>query len=242
MKKILIVLLIVTSAVACTLWVMNERLDRENDQRTTYTYDYDQIHSYLNNDTGPYDPYYTATFNLKRGIIENQIYSNKYFDISFPITENFVVLDDIQVATAYELNTEEFLSGRETPVGVFEQQNSGSCVDLVFYLPDGKSYCVITFINPNYTNLSTSPSALEIILSANENAMLNDPVVPCDTVTRTQVTYGNHEYECLSGECKKAEVSHHFFARQNGNKYMTFSIIYYNESKSYVDELLDSIN
>lgn len=245
LRKVLIVILSITVIVAGTLFALNDRIDRENDQRTaiTYDFDYDDIVNSFDNESNVdlYEQISSQGMTLKRGTIDNEIYANEYFDISFPMPDELIYLDDKEVATVFELNSQDFISDRKTSVDTFEKNNLGNCIDLVFYLPDGLSYTIITFINPGYYS-SSSLSNMETALTVTENAMKTDPVLPCVTVTRSKVEYGGYEYDCLTGEITAQKMTNLVLFRKYAGKFIKINVIYYNSSNEIKEEFLNSIH
>lgn len=230
----LITILVVVVILAIGITKLADLDMNRNNNVPTYTIDYNDFTVSDNYDFGFYG-------SLERGEIENEVFSNKYFDISFPMPEELYIYDDLDFATENQFDTQYISSGRDTSVSNYEKASLGNCFDLCFYLPDGMSNVIISYYNTEFVQSSFTHD-MESMVKAAETSMTHDQGYGIDEVIRTTEAIGDYEYECLYGEIASLDACQKIYLRKHGKYFIRINIMYYNVSEDIVTEFLDSIH
>ncbi len=147
-------------------------------------------------ETEPVEPEETedsGTIEATRGSIENGMFLNETFQLSFPVSDDMVVLTDEQILQAMGISSEVLLDNKICTAEQMETAMEGSIYDTIIMMPDGTSKLVVMYENLDVTAKGLSLTAsqyLQIVINHLSQIMDSE----CSISDMEEVTYGGFEY------------------------------------------------
>ncbi len=174
-----------------------------------------------------------------RGYINDGIFTNAVFELSFPVQDDWLVCTDLQALQILDLSTDGVGENDIISASNYEERGAGSIYDIVFYFSDQQSNVIVSYINsntlPGFDDMTLDEYAEGIetyLLSAQGGASytIND---------RTVETYGGREYTCINVSTNIGFEQKMLLRKCNG--YMiTVTLTYFPETEAEMQAYLDS--
>lgn len=180
----------------------------------------------------------TQKITAKRGMVEDGVYKNEAFGVSFPVSENLTVCTDEQIAKNLNLGQELLKEEGKYSVNDMEEVMQGAMYDTVIMFSDNRSNVSVVYEN---MDLSQSSGLDEEQYAKAVADMLNSMEVmnyKAGEITKQDI--GGTEFTALSA--KADEYNQKYFLHQVGNYMVEFIFTYTNDSEEEVENFISSIS
>ncbi len=182
-----------------------------------------------------------GTFQAERGSVENNLYKNNQFDISFSIDEDCEILTDQKIAETlgYADKISTAMTGNLT-ADTLENAFYGTFYDVWFVYPDQQTNVYIAYENMKKTGTYGSLTAADYAKMLKESLSKNTSVYYTFS-DDTHVSYCGYEYICLNSKLNDGAGLQKMLIRQVGNYMMCITVSYSPSNTEICSEFLDSI-
>jgi len=178
------------------------------------------------------------TEDAERGSVANGVFTNDVFKISFPVSDDWYICSDAEIAEIIGFTTENVEENTSLTVEQFEAATAGTVYDCVFYFSDMQSNCNITYTSLDRLGMySTLPVMDYAEVSATQLESMSAPKYTADEPTTE--TYGGDEYACLSVATDQGYNQKMLMKKENGYMVM-ITLTYFPELESEMQSFLDS--
>lgn len=176
--------------------------------------------------------------DAERGTVENGVYTNDVFKISFPIQDDWYVCSDAEIAQLIGFTADSIDETGVMTAEQFEAATSGTIYDLVFYFSDMQSNVNIVLSNLDMLGMyATLPTEKYAELTVSQLQNITTPKYTFGDITSE--TYGGSEYTCLPAETDQGYNQKILMKKENG--YMVvITLTYFPELESEMQTFLDS--
>lgn len=144
-------------------------------------------------ETEPTETAEAETIEATRGSIENGMFLNETFHVSFPVSDDMVVFTDEQILQAMGMSADALVDNKVYTAKQMETAMAGSVFDTMIMMPDGSSNFVVLYENLDVTahGISVTESQyLQIVTNGVRQSVAEE----CSISEMEEVTVGGQEY------------------------------------------------
>lgn len=174
-----------------------------------------------------------------RGTIEDGVYTNETFKVSFPISDDMTVFTDEEVLSILGVGQDIMSSNGMYTAEQIENALNGTIYDIMFAFPDGQSNVSVSYINLNQNGMTTNLS-LDVYVDATMSQLEQMTSPKYTSLEKTTETYSGIEYTCINTKTDMG-YSQKMAARFEGNYIVQITITYLDDSPELATDFLNSL-
>lgn len=176
----------------------------------------------------------------ERGTIANDVYTNKDFNISFPIPSGSTIYSDEQIAQMLGIGQNVLSSTGNYTAEQMETAMNGTFYDVWFAYPDGMSNAYVAYENMKTTGTYGKFTAKDYVTSMKQQFSAVTAYNYSFDPDTTEIL-GGETYECLNAKTD-AGIDQKIYIRQVGNYMLCLTLSYKSGDTKVVDEFTNSIS